>query len=230
MEIKNHEFNCLKVDFYSPTIRSILNCCTLDMHMPAMILALCTIDYIGIPLSRNKDNKSETFKEFLKKYISLVNCDYNNPEIQEIIYAIRCSLVHTYGTSRSLKRITIKPVFETGNKCNKNHLSFFINENGEKCFYISIFDFISETIAGVEAFFRTISDPQILTEWYKNLFIMNDFSGLFNKAICISGDKIFYKNIHSFLSILDEKPDCSIKELANSINDKLITNYNNSIR
>lgn len=229
MENTKFKFNSLKIDFYSATVRNILNCCSIDMHMVAMILALCTINYIGIPMKWKKST-AELYKTFLAQHMSLVNPKYKDIAVQRAIYAIRCSLVHSFGFGKSLKRSKIQPVFIIGNNCYKEHLQFFKNEKGKKCIYISIFDFISETIAGVEAFFRIRPDSQSLTEWYKNLFIMNDISGLFNKAICLSGDQIVYKNIHSFLSILDEKPDCSIKELANSIKEKLITNYNNSIQ
>lgn len=147
MKIKDSKFNYLKVDFYSATIKNILNCCAVGMYMPALILTLCCIDYMSIPLSENKSNSRNTFKQFLNDYMSSTNVIYKNKDIQETIYAIRCSLVHTFGEADSLKKLNLIPSFEVGNMSYKKHLNIFFDKNkNANCILISIFNFISETI------------------------------------------------------------------------------------
>ena len=200
MKILDSNFNYLKVDFYTATIRNILNCCAVGMYMPALILSLCCIDYIGIPLSENKTNTNKTFKRFLNEFMALSNPIYKNPEIQEIIYAIRCSLIHSFGEADALKKLNIQPEFEVGNNCSKKHLIVFNNSDKKcNCIKLSIFDFISETICGVEQFFRIYTDPNLLSEWYKNLYIMSDAAGIFDKLIIVQNNKIIYSKIHPLI-------------------------------
>ncbi len=228
MKIQDPKFNYLKVDFYSATIRNILNCCVVNLFMPALILTMCCIDYIGIPLSGNTVNTKSTFKQFLNDYMSAANPKYKDKTIQDIIYAIRCSLVHTYGDAKSLQDLNIQPIFDVGNGCSRNHLLIYYDENiHSNCIKISILDFVSETIGAVELFFRNINVSTILIEWYKNLFVMSDASDAFNKLLCVQNDKIIYKNIHNFLGYLDSNENCDIEELVTTLNKELLEEYNN---
>ena len=215
----------LKVDFYCAIIRDILNDCVIGSHISALILSMCCIDYMDIPLSGNKKNTCAEFKLFLGDYMSHSNNNYKDVSVQDSIWAIRCSLVHTFGDSIKTNNLNIKPRLEYGNNLERQHLRIFNDDNGSK-FIISISQFVSEVIAGVEKFFRENTDHDLFIEWYKKLIIISGFSGAINKLSCIKDDIIIYKNIHNVLSILDDKPSINYSDLAKSINNELLRIYN----
>lgn len=97
MKILDSHFNYLKADFYSAIFREILNCYMTEQYMSSLIVTICCVDYMGIPLSEKMENTRDTFKKFLGQYMSEANSKYKDEDIQKIIYAIRCSLVHSFG-------------------------------------------------------------------------------------------------------------------------------------
>ncbi|KYC46414.1 MAG: hypothetical protein AMQ22_02146 [Candidatus Methanofastidiosum methylothiophilum] len=223
MKIIDPKFNYLKSDYYSAILREILNGCAVELYMSSLIMTLCCIDYMGIPLSGNTKNTNVQFKQFLEQYMSEVNSNYQNKTIQEIIYAIRCSLVHSFGEADALQKINITPIFEVG--CDDRvHLLMDKDGNGNNTIHVSIPHLISETIAGVEKYFREVTDTVTLTEWYRRLYIIGGVGGPFNKLHTVPGGTIVYKNIHPLLDKLDD-PRCTIKELYENIKTRLLEKY-----
>jgi hypothetical protein len=193
--------------------------------MSGLVMALCCIDYIGIPLSGNKKNTKTHFKQFLGEYMSKANIKYRDKNIQNIIYAIRCSLVHTFGESEAIILTGFVPIIETGNNLEKLHLCF--SENNEKReFHISIAHFIGETIAGVEKYFRENNDKNLFQDWYKKLVILSGANGALAKLRSVNNGEIIYKNISPGLEELDNNSNISISDLAINIANKIIKNYN----
>lgn len=224
MKFIDSKFNYLKADFYSAILREILNCYVTEQYMSSLIVTLCCIDYMGIPLSGNKKNTSIHFKKFLEQYMSVVNFKYNDNNIQEIIYAIRCSLIHSFGEADALIKNNVTPIFEVG--CRDSiHLMLDKDNTGKDRIHISIPHLISETIAGVEKFFREMTDTVLLKEWYSRLYVIGGVGGTINKLLTVSKNTIIYKNIHNFLIDLDENPNCTILELYENLKTRLLEKY-----
>lgn len=215
MKIIDTNFNYLKSDFYSAILREILNGCAVGLYMSSLIMTLCCIDYMGIPLSGNCQNTNKHFKIFLEKYMSEANDKYLDTTVQDIIYAIRCSLVHSFGDADALQKINIIPIFEVGSE-ESEHLLREKDEKGNDIIRVSVFHFISETIAGVEKFFREVTDATILVEWYRRLYILGGVAGPLNKLQTVPNGNIVYKNIHPLLDKLDDT-NSSIKEICENI-------------
>lgn len=224
MKIIDPKFNYLKSDFYSAIIQEILNGCAVELYMSSLIMTLCCIDYIGIPLSGNTKNTNVHFKMFLEEYMSEANKKYKDTNIRDKIYAVRCSLVHSFGEADAIQKLSINPIFEVG--CSDHvHLLEETDDKGNNNFHISIPHLISETIAGVEKFFREVKDVSVLTEWYKRLYILGGVSGPLNKLHTVPGGNIVHKNIHPLLDIIDD-PNSSIIEIAETIKNRLLEKYN----
>jgi hypothetical protein len=224
MKIDDPKLIYFKVDYYCTIIREILNDCVVNSHISALILAMCCIDYMGIPLSNNTKNTKDNFKQFLNDFMSFANQKYSQSDIQDMVYATRCSVIHTFGESDAMEKLGIKPFFVYGNRLEKEHLNTF-NDNGKE-FHISISHFVSEVIAGVEKFFRENTDHSLFIEWYKKMIIVDGYGSPMNKLTCVKNNKITYKNIHKVISVLDDNQNILYKEFADNINTKLIKIYN----
>ena len=158
--------------------------------------------------------------------MSEANDNYLDTTVQDIIYAIRCSLVHSFGDADALQRINIIPIFEVGSD-DSEHLLREKDEKGNDIIRVSVFHFISETIAGVEKFFREVTDATILAEWYRRLYILGGVAGPLNKLQTVPNGSIVYKNIHPLLDKLDDT-NSSIKEISENIKSRLFENYHHS--
>ena len=181
---------------------------------------------MGIPLSGNAKNSNIHFKTFLKDYMSEVNQKYSDSTVQERIYAIRCSLVHSFGEADALEKLHFTPIFEVGSDDNE-HMLMDKDDKGNNTFHVSIFHLISETIAGVEKYFREATDIDILTEWYRRLYIIGGVGGPLNQLSTVHGGNIVYKNIHPFLEKLED-PNSTIEEVYEDIKSRLHTKYHQS--
>ena len=226
MKIGDKNLLYFKTDFFCSIIREILNDCVVNSHISALVLGMCCIDYMGIPLSNNTQNTKKEFKQFLNDYMSDANPKYSQTSIQDIIYALRCSLVHTFGESDAVQKLGIKPYFAYGNFHEDEHLKIF-NDNGQE-FHLSISQFIGEVIAGVDKFFRENTDHSLFLDWYKRLIIVSGYASPWNKLTCVDSKAgiIKYKNIHPVLSFMDDDPSIKYVELAKNINAKLLQIYN----
>jgi hypothetical protein len=216
----------IKSDYYSGVIRLILNCCRPESYMGALILTLCCIDYMKVPISGNTKKIKEPFLAFLENYMSVSNKKYLCAEIREIIWALRCSLVHTFGESDTMSKLSVN--FELTEENASAHLEIDC-KTLQKNVVISIFHLIGEAISGVEKYFREETNVTLLEEWHKKLFILSGPIGILNKLNIVRGDKIIYGEIHPFLKILDEQPNISIEELAKNITEELTNAFNKSI-
>ena len=218
------DVNSLKLDFYHGVVSEILGTLDCGFSMSSMILACCCIDYVSLPLSSTFKNTRTDFKTFIATYLSAANDRYLNATIQDSIYAIRCSLVHTYGDSDAADKLNLKPIFQI--ESFPNHLETHKDDNGIERFYISVPHFIAEVITGVEKYFRECTDKTKLEEWYKKLIIMNGIQGVFLKLGYLSnGRKIIHSQIHPFIACFDSKIT-DYKELCNLISKAYLQKHN----
>ena len=212
-----------KVSFYQTIIREILNSVAQGNMMSALLMGLCTIDYMSVPIALPDKNTKKHFKKFLEDYMAQANNKYSETEIQDYIYAIRCSMVHVFGDSDATNDSNIIPHFFIDRLTNDNHLLKIENENDEERFFVSIPNFIGEIVAGVTEYFKQ-NDANMATiapAWGKKIYWLGG-CGSVNLLTSVSCNTIIYKNIHPFLTVIDEKSK-SAKEIAAYISDKILT-------
>ncbi len=192
----------MKLDYFVSVIGQILGTLDAGFSMSSMILSCCCIDYLSLALSANFKNTNSDFKKFMSDYMSAANPKYFDASIQDSIYAIRCSLVHTYGGSDATNKLSLNPVFEINPF--PSHLEKIKEEDGTELFHISIPHFVAEVVTGCEKFFRENTDVAKLEQWYKNLIVINGFQGNFLKlGYLANGRRIIHSQIHPFLASLD---------------------------
>ncbi len=61
----------------------------------------------------------------------------------------------------------------------------------------------------------------IVPDWGKKIYWLGG-GGIFNLLTCINSNTIMYKNIHPFLTIIDDKSKTP-KEISEYISDKILT-------
>ena len=224
MKILNDPLS-LKLDFYYCIIQDLLGTLDFGFHMSAMILSCCCIDYMSVPiaLATSEINTNKHFKKFISLYMSASNAKYLDTELQNEIYAIRCSLVHTYGEANAITRLNITPLFQVASF--PNHLEKHKDENGNEILYISIPHFIAEVVTGVEKFFRENSDINLLNNWYKKLLVITGINGAFIKLGYANTKKIIHSQIHPFISCFDSTiTDYNV--LATKISESFLRKHN----
>ena len=215
--------NSLKLDFYYSVIRDILGTLDCGFSMSALILDCCCIDYMSVPLASGRKNTRKDFKKFISDYMSAANSRYTEESIQDEIYAIRCSLVHTFGETDTTSKLNIKPIFQI--QSFPNHLEKHDDENGIERLYISIPHFIAEVVTGVEKFFRECTDTTLLKEWYKRLIIITGINGTLIKLGYVNNKKIIHSQIHPFISCFDSSIT-NYEKLASKISDAFLKKHN----
>lgn len=211
-----------KACFYQTIIRELLNSASMGNMMSAMLMGLCTIDYMSVPLALPKKNTRTHFKQFLTDYMSKINPKYFETDIQKKIYAIRCSLVHVFGDSDATEDCNIVPEFFIGRLSNNLHLCESQNLNYEDRFFLSIPKFIGEIVSSVAEYFKQNETkiPSIAPEWGKKLYWLGG-GGIFNVLASVRNNSIIYRNIHSFLSIMDDSAKTT-SEIAEYIAEQIL--------
>lgn len=207
-----------KALFYQTIIKEILNSATQGNKISALIMGLCTIDYMSVAIALPKKNTNTHFKKFIKDYMSKTNDKYLETEIQDYIYAIRCSMVHVFGDSDATEEKNLKPEFFIDRDKNDCHLIKAQNNHYEERFHLSVPNFIGEVVGGVTEYFRHNDSNlgEIVPDWGKKLYYINVAN------LCgIKGNTIIYENIHPLLKIVDDKSKTA-KEIAEYISEEIL--------
>lgn len=221
-----------EASFYQTIVREILNDAMVGNFMSALIFSLCTIDYMSVPIALPVKNTNTDFKKFLNDYMSNANTVYSNTATQDIIYAIRCSMVHVFGTSDATTKLAIEPEFVIESD-NTTHLSISQNIYYKGKFFLSLPHFYAEVIAGVSEYFKKnrANLATCLSDWTDKLLVLSGASGALGLLDCIEFDKdkqpekVIYANIHQWLDILDD-PSKTAVEIREYIADKILKQHN----
>lgn len=183
--------------FYSMVIADILKAVQGKSYGGAFILAFCSIDYMGMAMKPYKaKNTPDDYKDFIKKYMVGINPIYDG--LDDILYAIRCSLVHVYGESAATKDGDIIPKF---NMNREIHL-----KREDNIIHLSLSNFVAEVIVAIEVFFREYDISLYsnnITIWGNKLYYPESINSEIEISKVIENRKIVFNNIHPFLSILD---------------------------
>lgn len=215
----------VKYKLYSLVIADILKAEENGAFGGAFLLSFCCVDYFSLPLALMNNTErtgKDEFKFFIKNYMSQVNNKYSH--LFDEFYAIRCSLVHTYGESSATRALEITPQFIFANPCDEHLL--FNNRNNKLT--ISLSDFISELIAAIECFFKTKVEDEVLNIWDSKLYYPQNDKAFHDFDRLKNGENIPYNSIHKYLEIFDKEPD--IKKCQKILQQLIEDNNRNLIR
>lgn len=157
--------------------------------MGAFILSFCYIDYLAYIAYQNPRNSGEFYKKFIEDYFKEEKYD------GERLYAIRCSLVHTYGESNRSRGLQLK--FSLSHKLPNLH-----NQTKENNYFLNLSNFIFDILKSSYNFFEELekkSENELLEFVNRSSEIINVYSSIgttFKKA---------FKEISYILEPLDNK-------------------------
>lgn len=202
------EYNLLKYRFYSTVVGDILKAVDGGSLGGAFILSFCCIDYLGQPIAlkggKLKSGRTE-YKDFVRSYMGKVNPQYQT--LGDKFYAVRCSLVHTYGESDATELLNFTPQF-LPNYIAAEHLTFNSTQNK---FYLVLSWLIADLIVALELFFhQELTDDNLLQKWGQMLYYPQGLGAFMWNSRIRSGEAINYSLIHPFLAILDTETDLEL--------------------
>jgi len=192
----------IEYQFFATVIADILRALDGKSNGGAFTLSFCCIDYMGFALNTNKaKNSKQDFKAYLDTYLAKLNSNYSI--YSDHLYAIRCSLVHTYGYSEASKKLDFIPNLIFTDPRGDFH---FYYEKKSKKLFISMQCFIADLIASVYDFFKlNFNEQEQLNRWFSNLFYhYNEVIAVQTKKVAERGH-IIYKEIHERLAVLDDE-------------------------
>ena len=215
MEIDFHR-TC-KFSFFDTAIGDVLRAIDGKSLMGSMILSFCVIDYMAQANSSNWSGNREDFKNYVSDHLGKVNEKYK--VLREEIYAIRNSLIHSYGESDSSRRLNLQFLFST-TVYEKCHLDIK-DEDGEKIIYFDLPQFVAEVIISVINFFEENSENQSFFEDWYHRKIRTQYFKLFHKRDFSALNITFpFNKIHNSLTFFNEndfKDGSSVSRYANVI-------------
>lgn len=211
------EKKIVQYKFYSSIISDILKTLNCGALTGAYILSFCCIDYMGLAINPDKKNVKTDFINFIEQYLGRINKNYQLYASQ--LYAIRCSLVHTYGPSNATQELDFMPhlMFHTTSYL---HLRME-NEEGENILYVVLSDFISDLITSITIFFDEISNPEHFEIWNGKLFYDTGLESVIKLNELRDTNSFQFYKIHPILEAIDNQSGyesirqqlyCSIKK------------------
>ncbi|TGL17713.1 hypothetical protein EHQ46_16120 [Leptospira yanagawae] len=208
-----------KHDFFDTAVADILRALDGGSLLGAAILSMCCIDYMGLAMNPSKKNTSSDFKKFVKNHMSQANIIYSNDAIAEAIYAVRNSLIHTYGTSDATEKMNLD--FVINQDKIETHLKLDWRNN-RFIFYLYLPHFIAEVVAGVESFFReSFSNQDPIHEWYNKIMVVLGKAGYAYRLEVSTNPGNIHARSHRLLAVLDEQNTQSIESIRNMISQMI---------
>jgi len=179
----------IRNNFFNTSIADILRAVDGKSLMGSLILSFCCIDHITQATKPGQKTTREDYKKSVRNILGKVNIKYKN--IDSEIYAIRNSLIHSYGESDSSRYLNLD--FKVSiNEFKDSHLDFEYNNSG-KTLLIDLPKFISEVICSAQVFFHiNQNDIKLLYDWYIRQI------RVFNVELSNLKLEDFHKNLHHF--------------------------------
>ncbi len=220
---KTYDYKICKYDFYNTAIADILRAIDGGSLLGALILSFCSIDYMGLALDPTKKNTRSDFKKFVREYMGSINSKYKTLDGE--IYAIRNSLVHSYGHSDATDEIDLD--FQFSHQDPQKHL-WLKNKGRRRELWINLPEFVGELIASVEKFFRDhkTNNTQLL-QWYNRLLIIQGSGATLERLLAFKSEIIPHSQSHRFLKILEQTPEASLVEISITIEKSIKEKYGN---
>ncbi len=181
--------NSIRNNFFNTSIADILRAVDGKSLMGSLILSFCCIDHITQATKPGQKTSGEDYKKCVRDILGNVNIKYKS--IVSEIYAIRNSLIHSYGESDSSRKLNLD--FKVSiNEFKNFHLNLESNNSG-KTLLIDLPLFISEVICSAQVFFHIYQkDIQLLYDWYIQQI------RIFNIDVTDTKLEVFHKNLHHF--------------------------------
>jgi hypothetical protein len=219
---KPYNYKICKYDFFDTAIADILRAIDGDCLLGSLILSFCTIDYMGLALNPNKKNTGSDFKKFVKVYMGSINPKYLG--ISEQIWAVRNSLVHTYGKSDATEKMNLD--FQLSHQDPERHLDI-VRDGERQKILINLPEFVSEIIAAVEKLFRDNAENDVLLKcWYEKLLIIQGADAVLQRILTLVTDIIPHSQSHKLLKILETNPPLGIDEICAELTTSLTNKLN----
>lgn len=203
----------LKFDFFDTAVADVFRAIDGGSIMGAFILSFCCIDYMGAAFEPRKKNTRKEFKKFVKEYMGAINNKYQNLENE--IYAIRNSLVHTYGQSDAIEEINLHPSFSHLHP--ELHLKMQIVED-KTMIGLNLPEFTGELVAAIEKYFRQnvgLDENSII--WKLKLFSIQNLEAINQRESMISSTIPPHSKSHRFFKILEQDPPADLTTINLSI-------------
>lgn len=222
---KIYDYKICKYDFFNTAIADILRAIDGGSLVGSLILCFCSIDYMGLALDPTKKNTRADFKKFVGEYMGVINPRYVQRDGD--IYAVRNSLVHSYGESDATEDLKLD--YHLSHLHPELHLTIQKN-NERRRLFINLPNFVAELIGAVEKYFRdNFGNDELLKNWYYKLLIIQGADASLERLMIIKNAKFIHANSHTVLKVLDDEPKATLKEIADTIakeiTDKLYRIY-----
>lgn len=215
---KTYDYKICKYDFFNTAIADTLRAIDGGSLLGSLILSFCSIDYMGLALDPTKKNTRADFKQFVREYMGVINPKYVHLDGE--IYAIRNSLVHSYGESDATEDLKLD--YHLSHQHPELHLTIKKN-NERRRLFINLPEFVAELIAAVEKYFRdNFGNDELLKNWYNKLLIIQGANASLERLMIIKNETITHASSHTFLKVLDAEPKATLTDIADKI-AKLIT-------
>jgi len=216
MEIDFHR-TC-KYSFFDSAVGDVLRAIDGKSLMGSMILSFCIIDYMAQAISSNWSGTRTDFKNYVTDHLGKINPRYKN--LGEEIYAVRNSLIHSYGESDSSRKLDLQFLFATAT-FETSHLDIKTIDGG-KVIYFDLPKLVSEIIISIITFFETNKQNQSFFEtWYLRKIRIVNLTLFYKKSTQTSNSTFPFHKIHSSLTFFND----------NEFNDSsAVINYANVIR
>ncbi len=218
------EYNIMKFDFFDTAVADIIRAIEGRSLMGAFILSFCCIDYMGMGLNPdNEKNTSGDFKDFLRNY--MVKLDNRYADLADELWAVRNSLIHTYGQSSATKRANLGISFH--HEVPQMHLR--VNRRGQYSqIHFNLPDFVSDLVSAIEIYFReNEGDTPKLRKWYSKLIIVRSIDAIIQRFDSLHSQKPLHTRSHNMLGVLDADPLLDVEEIRDHIREEINKILNN---
>ncbi|MGC4034442.1 MAG: hypothetical protein QM764_00680 [Chitinophagaceae bacterium] len=190
--------------------------------MGAFILSFCCVDYMGAAYNPRKKNTRVEFKRFVKEYMGSINNRYQ--VLSNEIYAIRNSLIHSYGRSVATDEINLQPTFS--HLYSDLHLKTFKQEDQSIIIVLNLPEFVGELVAAIEKYFREnigLNENSVI--WQLKLFSVQNQETIKNRESMLTSNIPRHALSHRFFSILEQDPPAELSIIKKSIQDSILKQY-----
>ena len=192
----------IKYKFFSSAVADIVKALSGGALTGGYILSFCCIDYLGLALHPDKTNTKSDLKEYLEKYLGKVNPNYI--KYSDHLYAIRCSLVHSYGPSDATERLDFMPHLLHFDDLDTMHFNYW---GEEKKLFISLPDFVADLISSIICFFNINTDENQYREWSRKLFYDSSLRQFRKRSEIRKTGCFKFSDIHPIFDIIDRESD-----------------------